>query len=89
MASEQVKFEGWGAFAPDSIKGNFKWFEYEPKTWCEDDIECKFGLVYYDLSQVDLLFSQDPVLRDLRFGPAHRLFRMGRHDRDVSASCRT
>ena len=33
------KFEGWGAFDKDSIKGQLKWFEYEPKQFQEDDIE--------------------------------------------------
>lgn len=32
-------YEGWGAFAPDSVKGNFKWFKYDPKTFCDDDVE--------------------------------------------------
>lgn len=41
---QEPKYEGWGAFGPDSIKGNFKWFEYEPKTFCDDDIECRFGI---------------------------------------------
>jgi alcohol dehydrogenase (NADP+) len=42
-SSNSYKFEGWGAFAPDSIKGNLKWFEYEPKEFAEDDIdsECR------------------------------------------------
>lgn len=38
---KEVKYEGWGAFDKTSIQGNFKWFEYEPKTFCEDDIECE------------------------------------------------
>lgn len=42
LSGQGFNFEGWGAFAPDSVKGNFKWFEYEPKMWCEDDIECDF-----------------------------------------------
>jgi hypothetical protein len=36
-----AKFHGWGAFGPDSIEGNFKEFDYEPKPWDEDDIESK------------------------------------------------
>jgi hypothetical protein len=43
-AQQEPKYEGWGAFGPDSIKGNFKWFEYEPKTFCDDDIECGYPL---------------------------------------------
>lgn len=37
--STENKFEGWGAFDKDSIKGNLKWFEYEPKQFADDDIE--------------------------------------------------
>ena len=45
MSSEgQNKFEGWGAFAPDSVQGNFKWFDYEPKEWAEDDVESEHNL---------------------------------------------
>jgi hypothetical protein len=35
--SEQ--FHGWGAFGADSIKGNFKEFDYTPKPFDDDDIE--------------------------------------------------
>jgi hypothetical protein len=37
--SEQ--FHGWGAFGADSIKGNFKEFDYTPKPFDDDDIESK------------------------------------------------
>jgi hypothetical protein len=30
---------GWGAFGPDSVEGNFKKFEYEPKPWEETDVD--------------------------------------------------
>jgi hypothetical protein len=50
--SKDIKFEGWGAFDKTSIQGNFKWFEYEPKTFCEDDIECMSAS---PMSLVDLL----------------------------------
>jgi hypothetical protein len=50
--SKDIKFEGWGAFDKTSIQGNFKWFEYEPKTFCEDDIECMSSS---PISLVDLL----------------------------------
>jgi len=39
--NKEIKYEGWGAFDKTSIQGNFKWFEYEPKTFCDDDIEFK------------------------------------------------
>jgi hypothetical protein len=45
--SKDIKFEGWGAFDKTSIQGNFKWFEYEPKTFCEDDIECTYSLPFF------------------------------------------
>ncbi|GAA5890547.1 hypothetical protein JCM6882_002957 [Rhodosporidiobolus microsporus] len=42
MAAEQdYKFEGWQAHAEDSVKGNFKWGEYEPKAFAEDDVDIK------------------------------------------------
>lgn len=37
--STERKFEGWGAFDKNSIKGELKWFEYEPKKFVDDDIE--------------------------------------------------
>jgi hypothetical protein len=40
--SEQ--FHGWGAFGADSIKGNFKEFDYTPKPFDDDDIESEFHL---------------------------------------------
>jgi hypothetical protein len=39
MSNQEVTYEGWGAFGADSVKGNFKWHKYEPKTFCEDDVE--------------------------------------------------
>jgi hypothetical protein len=38
--SEQ--FHGWGAFGADSIKGNFKEFDYTPKPFDDDDIESEY-----------------------------------------------
>jgi hypothetical protein len=40
--SEQ--FHGWGAFGADSIKGNFKEFDYTPKPFDDDDIESEYFL---------------------------------------------
>jgi hypothetical protein len=39
MSNTDYKFEGWGAFGPDSIEGKFKWFEYEPKEFADDDLD--------------------------------------------------
>jgi hypothetical protein len=63
---KEVKYEGWGAFDKTSIQGNFKWFEYEPKTFCEDDIECEstFSLVHTSGHVTDVL-SQNPILWSL------------------------
>ncbi|KAL3456042.1 chaperonin 10-like protein [Aspergillus heterothallicus] len=35
------KFEGWLGHSPDSVKGQMKWGEFEPKPWTEDDIDIK------------------------------------------------
>ena len=40
MATER-KYEGWGEFDKNSIKGELKWFEYEPKQFVDDDVESK------------------------------------------------
>lgn len=53
---------GWGAFGPDSIKGNLKFFEYEPKTWMEDDVDIK--IMYCGIVSVlwqDVLFYGSPT----------------------------
>ncbi|SGY39878.1 BQ5605_C003g02289 [Microbotryum silenes-dioicae] len=36
-----LRFTSYGAFDKDSIKGNFKNFEYEPKKWDETDVDIK------------------------------------------------
>jgi alcohol dehydrogenase (NADP+) len=38
-SQQDYKFEGWGAFGKDSIKGKMEWFEYEPKKFDEGDID--------------------------------------------------
>lgn len=43
------KYEGWGAFDKTSTQGNFKWFEYEPKKWAEDDVESESHLILVPL----------------------------------------
>jgi alcohol dehydrogenase (NADP+) len=46
MSSTQTdrKFEGWAAMDENSIKGEMKWTEYEPKPFADDDVESKFLL---------------------------------------------
>jgi len=41
MPDSQTKWEGWGAFGKDSVKGNLRKFEYEPKAWDEEDVDIK------------------------------------------------
>ncbi len=41
---------GWGAFDKDSVKGQLKFFEYEPKKWDEDDIDSELdALSHFEL----------------------------------------
>ncbi|KAI9634513.1 NADP-dependent alcohol dehydrogenase [Dioszegia hungarica] len=35
----QRKFEGWAAMDENSVKGQMKWTEYEPKEFADDDVE--------------------------------------------------
>jgi hypothetical protein len=49
-SSSDYKFAGWGAFGPDSIQGKFKWFEYEPKQFADDDVDSEQARVPYTLS---------------------------------------
>lgn len=39
IIDERPSTTGWGAFGPDSVEGNFKKFEYEPKTFQETDVD--------------------------------------------------
>jgi hypothetical protein len=41
--SAEPKYEGWGAFDKNSIKGELKWFEYEPKKFVDDDVEREYN----------------------------------------------
>lgn len=38
-STEQRKFEGWQAMDENSVKGQMKWAEYEPKEFADDDVE--------------------------------------------------
>lgn len=40
MATD-YKFQGWLGFDKDSVKGNMKWQEFEPKPFEETDIDIK------------------------------------------------
>ncbi|KAK8847355.1 hypothetical protein IAR55_005212 [Kwoniella newhampshirensis] len=51
--AQDYKFEGWAGDSPDSIKGNLKWIEYEPKKFADDDVDIKVhycGICASDIS---------------------------------------
>ncbi|BGP58581.1 hypothetical protein JCM8202_002343 [Rhodotorula sphaerocarpa] len=50
--SAPTKFMGWCAVSEDSIKGNFKWQEYEPKPFADDDVDIK--IMYCGICASDL-----------------------------------
>ncbi|WVQ78888.1 hypothetical protein IAT38_000979 [Cryptococcus sp. DSM 104549] len=53
MATTDYKFEGWAGDSPESIKGNLKWTEYEPKAFADDDVDIKIlycGICASDIS---------------------------------------
>ncbi|KAI5477824.1 alcohol dehydrogenase (NADP+) [Pseudohyphozyma bogoriensis] len=50
--STDYKFSGWGAFSKDSIKGELKKFDYEPKKWSEEDVDIK--IMYSGICASDL-----------------------------------
>ncbi|THW77327.1 putative zinc-binding alcohol dehydrogenase [Aureobasidium pullulans] len=41
MSGTDYKFEGWLGHDAESVKGNMKWGEFEPKQWSEDDVDIK------------------------------------------------
>lgn len=72
MCPNSHRISGWGAFGPDSVEGNFKKFEYEPKPWEETDVDstsmpsiaCAENLRVADIVLLVMCtFSQDHVLR--------------------------
>jgi len=52
MSAPNNKFEGWAGMDKDSVKGNLKFIEYEPKTFCDDDIELE--VLYCGICASDL-----------------------------------
>jgi len=46
------KFEGWAALDKNSVKGQLKWQEYEPKKWDEEDVDIK--ILYCGVCASDL-----------------------------------
>ncbi|WWC67864.1 uncharacterized protein I206_101781 [Kwoniella pini CBS 10737] len=51
--STDYKFEGWAGSGPESIEGNLKFIEYEPKQFAEDDVDLKIlycGICASDIS---------------------------------------
>ena len=59
--STDYKFEGWAGFDKDSVKGNLKFIDYEPKKWNEDDIDGEF------VPQCRANPSENHVRRNLSF----------------------
>jgi hypothetical protein len=41
-APKQRKFEGWAAMDSNAIKGEMKWTQYQPKEFCDDDVEREY-----------------------------------------------
>lgn len=37
------KFEGWLGLDAESVHGNMKWGEFEPKKWTEDDVDIEIS----------------------------------------------
>ncbi|CAK7206656.1 hypothetical protein SEUCBS139899_009460 [Sporothrix eucalyptigena] len=37
------KFQGWLGLDKESVKGNMKWGEFEPKKWAEDDVDIEIS----------------------------------------------
>jgi len=46
------KFEGWAALDKNSVKGQLKWQEYDPKKWDEEDVDIK--ILYCGICASDL-----------------------------------
>ncbi|SPO04371.1 related to alcohol dehydrogenase, class C [Cephalotrichum gorgonifer] len=40
MATD-YKFQGWLGYSPESVKGQMKWDNFEPKKWTENDVDIK------------------------------------------------
>jgi D-arabinose 1-dehydrogenase-like Zn-dependent alcohol dehydrogenase len=63
MASSDVKFQGWLGLDPESVKGNMKWGEFEPKKWEEDDVDIEIshcGICGSDLHMLRSGWGQTP-----------------------------
>lgn len=72
-----AKFHGWAAFGPDSIEGNFKEWDYEPKPFDDDDIESEWQ-ADPSVSSLQLTeASRHHLLWYLRFRHPHRQLWMG------------
>ncbi|EGP92461.1 unnamed protein product [Zymoseptoria tritici ST99CH_1A5] len=57
------KFEGWLGEDKDSVKGNMRWGEFEPKKWTEDDVDIEIshcGVCGSDLHQLSSGWGETP-----------------------------
>ncbi|WVQ81668.1 hypothetical protein IAT38_003793 [Cryptococcus sp. DSM 104549] len=52
MSMTDYKFEGWAGENKDSVKGNLKWIQYEPKEFAEDDVDLK--ILYCGICGTDI-----------------------------------
>lgn len=73
-----AKFHGWAAFGADSIKGNFKEWDYTPKPFDDDDIESEYRIKAAGLGSSHgrgpsrlTRYSRYHILRYLRFRHPH------------------
>ncbi|WVQ81645.1 hypothetical protein IAT38_003769 [Cryptococcus sp. DSM 104549] len=56
MSKTDYKFEGWAGENKDSVNGNLKWIQYEPKEFAEDDVDIKIlycGICASDVSTLN------------------------------------
>ncbi|KAK6006547.1 hypothetical protein QM012_006957 [Aureobasidium pullulans] len=63
MSGTDYKFEGWLGHDPESVKGNMKWGEFEPKKWSEDDVDIKVshcGICGSDLHMLKSGWGETP-----------------------------
>ncbi|WVQ69184.1 uncharacterized protein L199_007400 [Kwoniella botswanensis] len=65
MSNTEYKFEGWAGFGPDSVEGNLKFIEYEPKQFAEDDIDIAIKYCGICASDISTLSEGWGELKDM------------------------
>jgi len=64
MSGTDYKFEGWLGHDAESVKGNMKWGEFEPKKWSESlkvTSDCKSTTDYFKARTMSTLRSPTAV----------------------------